>query len=77
VAENDDSIVLIGVAENELEVNVWRDILSREGIEALVRADDPLAPLGATPLPASLKVYVLARDEKRARWLLGDNSASE
>lgn len=74
---NDDSLVLIGVAENELEANVWRDILEKDGIGAFVKSTSALSVLGAAPALASYEVFVQAGDEQRARWLLGDLDTSE
>ena len=77
MADNDDSLVLIGVAENELEANVWQDILKKDGIGAFVKGNNPLSALGAAPGLASYEVFVQASDEQRARWLLGDQDTSE
>jgi len=77
VANDPDSLVLIGVAQNELEANVWRDVLARDSIGVLVKDADPLAVMGVTPRPGTIQVFVKARDEKRARWLLGDGLATE
>lgn len=65
-------LIKIAVAHDELEVNVLRDALEQDGVTAYVKSLDPLTPFGVAPsLPASFEVYVLARDEKRARWILG------
>jgi hypothetical protein len=67
-----ESLALIGVAQDEIEAGIWRDVLAREGIAVFVRSADPLSSFGATPFPGSLRVFVTAGDERRARWLLGD-----
>jgi len=67
-----ESLVLIGVAHDEVEAGIWRDVLAREWIAVFVKSADPLSSLGAAPFPGSLQVFVAAGDEKRARWLLGD-----
>jgi hypothetical protein len=77
MSDNDDSLVLIGVAENELEANVWRDILEKDGIGAFIKGTSALSALGATPAMATFEVFVQAADEQRARWLLGDQDTSE
>lgn len=77
MTQDDDKLTLIGVAENEIEANVWRDALAQEGIEAFVKADNPLSALGGPAGLGSFKVFVLGRDEKRARWLLGEQTAAE
>ncbi|GAG45350.1 unnamed protein product [marine sediment metagenome] len=70
-------LVKIAVAHDELEANVWKDALEQEGVTPFVKSLDPLTPFGVAPsLPASLEVYVLAQDEKRARWILGRLQAS-
>jgi hypothetical protein len=77
VATTPDRLVLLAVAHDEIEANIWRDVLAREGIGVFVKAFDPLAPFGVTPRPNSLRVFVQAADERRARWLLGDGTAPE
>ena len=65
-------LVKIAVAHDELEANVWKDALEQDGVRPYVKSLDPLTPFGVAPiLPASFEVYVLAQDEKRARWILG------
>ncbi len=67
-----DRLVKIAVANDEFEANVWKDALEQDGVSPYVKSLDPLTPLGVAPsLPASFEVYVLAKDEKRARWILG------
>ena len=73
MADRSESLVMIAVAHDEIEVNVWRDLLEKEGIATFIKSMDPLASFGVAPLPGSLQVFVRARDEKRARWLLGDS----
>ena len=67
-------LVLLGVAGDELEANVWRDILEADGISPFVKSTDPFAAFGMTPRPGSIEVYVQAEDERRARWLLGETA---
>lgn len=69
-------MVVLGVAHDEVEANIWRDVLTKEGIAFYVRSADPLVPLGVAPFPGSLQVYVKVTDERRARWLLGDSAES-
>ena len=70
--EQKNRLVKIAVAQNELEANVLKDVLSQEGITAFVRNVDPLATMGVAPsLPSSMEMYVPAADEKRARWIIG------
>ncbi len=68
-------LIKIGEAQDEVEAGIWRDTLEREGIYVFIRRPDPLASLGASSLIAGLEVFVPARDERRARWLLGDSVA--
>lgn len=63
--------VLLGRAENELEANIWRDVLAQEGIGSATRQTDPLsARWQMTPSPFSVEVLVLAKDLNRARELI-------
>jgi hypothetical protein len=77
MTDKGESLVLIGVAENEMEANIWRDILKNDGIGSFVKGNNPLSALGAMPGMASFEVFVQASDEQRARWLLGDQDTSE
>ncbi len=73
---NPDRLVKIAVAHDEVEANIWKDALEQDGIMPYVKSLDPLTPFGVAPsLPASLEVYVLPKDEKRARWILGQLQA--
>ena len=76
MGSNSERLVKIGVAHDEVEASIWRDALEREGVIAYVKSVDPLTPFGVAPQPGSLEVFVLARDEKRARWILGDLNGS-
>lgn len=69
-----DRLVLLAVAHDQVEATIWKDVLEAEGIGVFVRSTDALATFGVSPLPGSLEVYVQARDEKRARWVLGENA---
>lgn len=77
MATNPDSLVLLGIAHDELEASIWRDVLAKEGIAILAKTADPFAPFGVPPRPDSIRVFVVAADEKRARWLLGEAIAAE
>jgi hypothetical protein len=77
VHDKPDRLVKIAVARDELEAGVWKDALEQDGITPFVKSLDPLTPFGVAPAsPNSLELYVLARDEKRARWLLGERKPS-
>ena len=70
--KSSDRLIRLAVAHDEVEAHVWQDALEQDGITPYVKNLDPLTPFGvATSLPASFEVYVLAPDEKRARWILG------
>jgi hypothetical protein len=71
-----DRLVILGTARDELEAGIWRDVLERDGIHVYVKSADPLASFGMPPSPGSLRVFVQAEDEKRARWLLGERIRS-
>lgn len=67
-----NDIILLAVASSELEASIWRDTLEQEGIRAFIRNRDPLAPAGMPLFFSKYEVFVPARDEKRARWIIGD-----
>ena len=72
MSDDSERLVLIGVAHDEIEANIWRDILARDGIGSYVKNPEPLSSFGVAALPGTLQVFVQTRDEKRARWLLGE-----
>lgn len=67
-----DNLVLLGIAHDELEASIWRDILANEGIPVLAKTPDPFAAFGVPARKDSIRVFVAPNDEKRARWLLGE-----
>lgn len=67
-----DDLVLLAVAHDEVEARIWQDILEAEGIGVFLKNRDALASFGVPPFPGTIQVYVQARDEKRARWVLGE-----
>jgi len=71
---NKERLVMIGVAHDEVEASIWRDVLEREGVAVFVKSADPLSPFGVPPPPGSLQLFVRSQDERRARWLLGDRT---
>ena len=71
MARNDEP-VLLAVASSEVEVQIWRDALQKEGIGSFAKNRAPLAYLGSDAFFATYDVYVLGRDLKRARWVLGE-----
>ena len=68
----DDKSTLLAVASSELEAQIWRDALEQEGIRPFVKKRAPLPYLGADALFATYEVFVLGRDLKRARWVIGE-----
>ena len=70
--QNRDRLVLLTSARDELEAGIWRDVLERDGIAVYVKSGDPMASFGMPPAPGSIRLFVQAGDEKRARWLLGE-----
>ena len=76
MSSNSEPLVRIGVAHDEVEASIWRDALEREGVSIYMKSVHPLSAYGVAPLPGSLEVFVLAQDEKRARWILGDLNGS-
>jgi hypothetical protein len=67
-----EDLVLIGTATSEVEATIWRDALEQEGVASFVRNRDPLAPIGVPALFGRFELFVLPRDEKRARWIIGE-----
>ena len=67
-----DELVRLGVASDEIEAYIWRDALEQEGIKPLVRSRNPISSLGGGALFETWEVLVLGRDEKRARWVIGE-----
>jgi len=67
-----DKLVLLAVASSEVEATIWRDALEQEGIRPFVRNRDPLAAVGIPVFFDKYDVFVLQRDEKRARWVIGE-----
>jgi hypothetical protein len=74
VATRDDRLILLAVAHDQVEASIWQDVLKAEGIGVFVKSRDALATFGVSPLPGTLEVYVQARDERRARWVLGEKA---
>jgi hypothetical protein len=65
-------VTMVGVASGEAEKNVWVGALGSSGIWVRVRtARWPGMPLGSSPAQYSYEVWVRARDEARAREVLG------
>ena len=74
MATRDDRLVLLAVAHDQVEATIWKDVLEAEGIGVFVKSKDALATFGVSPFPGTLEVFVQARDEKRARWVLGEKA---
>lgn len=67
----DTNIVVLGLAENELEANIWRDVLLQEGIPSLTRERDAMRGRFQTaPQPFSVEVLVKQSDLAVARELI-------
>jgi hypothetical protein len=74
VTRSHDDLVLLAVASSEIEATIWHDALAQEGIRALIRNRDPLAPIGVPLRFDLLELFVHVRDEKRARWVIGEGA---
>jgi len=72
VKQHGDRLVLLATARDELEAGIWRDVLERDGVAVYIKSGDPMASFGVPPAPGSIRLFVQAGDEKRARWLLGE-----
>ncbi len=68
----DRAPVLIGIAEDQAEADVWQAFLTAEGVPSLVKNRNPLAYLQAVVpfLPFVLEVYVPRAASGRARRIL-------
>jgi hypothetical protein len=65
------TLVTLGIADGDLEANVWLDVLKQEGIPAIIVQNDALRGRFQTaPLPYSTEVLVRMQDLDRARELL-------
>jgi hypothetical protein len=65
----EDPLVKVAGTIHQVEVDVWRSALERQGIEATIRE---LAPEVAPPVGRpSWEVWVRQSDESRARLILG------
>ena len=64
-------LVILGIADGDLEANVWIDVLRQQGIPAVIRQNDALRGRFQTaPMPFSTEVLVREQDLERARELL-------
>lgn len=70
-----DELVRLATAASEIEANIWRDALEQDGIRTYVRNRAPLAYLGSDAFFATYELFVLASDERRARWVIGEDVA--
>ena len=65
-------LVVVKVAENEVEAEILRQVLVDAGVRAMVRSVDPMLGRGVfMPAPFSVEVLVWEEDLERARLLLG------
>ena len=69
---NPDRLIPLTSARDELEAGIWKDILERDGIGVHIKSADPMSSFGVPPAPGSLRLFVQAEHERRARWLLGE-----
>jgi hypothetical protein len=65
-----DELVLLGRPDGEPEAQLWRDILTGEGIEALVKNVDAAA-LGVAGPSLQFEAWVRRKDLRRAQSALG------
>lgn len=75
MSDRDDRLVLLAVASDEVEASIWKDLLETEGIGVFMKRKDALPPFYLPSLTGSFEIFVQARDEKRARWVLGEDAA--
>ena len=66
-----ERLVVLGAAENELEANIWRDVLAQEGIPSATRETDNIRGRFQTaPMPFGIEVLVFTKDLEAARELI-------
>ena len=70
-ARDGERLVVLGAAENELEANIWRDVLAQQGIPSATRETDNIRGRFQTaPMPFGIDVLVFAKDLEAARELI-------
>ena len=67
-----DDLARLGVA-NTVEARIWRDALAQEAIPVFIRPANARGLAGIGPWTGDVQVYVRAADERRARWIIGDD----
>lgn len=70
-ADDPERLVMVALAESEVEATILKDALQQEGIPCHLRPHSALQPMGMS-LSSSFEIFVFARDEKRARWVIGE-----
>lgn len=71
--KDEAALVKVATATSETEANILTDALWQEGIRAHIKNRNPLLPVGMpSAITSSFEIYVLARHEKRARWVIGE-----
>ena len=70
-ADDPERLVRVAVVDSEVEATILQDALQQEGIPCHLRPQSALQPMGV-PLGSSFEIFVFARDEKRARWVIGE-----
>jgi hypothetical protein len=48
--------VLLATAPDQLTAEMWRELLNREGVPAVIRASDTTSFLGVSPFPCRIMV---------------------
>jgi hypothetical protein len=70
-ANDSDRLVKVAIVDSEVEASILEDALKQEGIPCHLRPHNALQPMGMS-LGSSFEIFVFARDEKRARWVIGE-----
>ncbi len=79
-AKDVESWQRIAAAENELEAQIWLDILKSHDVPAYVQGTDALSGVRGTtkiPAPFSLQLWAQTRDALSVRELLGMGQSNE
>ena len=69
-----DDLVRLGVTD-EIGARIWRDALAQEAISVFIRPANAHSIAGIGPSIGDVQVFILAADERRARWIIGDGIA--
>ncbi len=65
-----EPLVHIATAPNEMVANLWKDVLTENGIKCLLKSINLVTSLYTSPFTLQYEVQVLASDAEKAREIL-------